>query len=308
MNTADARLHKLAASQHSVVSRKQALSLGLTPRQVERRIQSGALEVAHTGVYRLVGSRRTYEQRLMAACLATGGLVSHRAATALWNLRGIENAPVEITIPLHQRPRLSGVVVHRSGLLLPEHVTRRDGIPVAKPALALFQLAAVAPQLLEGAAEDAIFRKLTSITGLWHVLDQIAGPGARGAGVLRALLTARDPALAPTESKLEDEIVAVLRRFHLPEPTRQHPVSRPNGKPIRLDVAYPEALLDIEGDGLRWHLTTRDMQRDRDRANYLVALGWSILRYTRDDVRHRAAELAERVAELRATRLLRAAS
>ncbi len=303
MNPLDVQLAKLAARQHLVVTRQQALLLGMTRRQVDRRVEAGGLIVVHNGVYRIVGAPETFEQTVMAACLSSGGVASHRAATQLWGLRGVEDSPVEITVQRKQHHDLAGVIVHRSGLLTPADVTRRAGIPVTKPARTVLDLGAVAPHLVEGAAEDALFKRLVNVAGLWHVLDTAGAQGRGGSGVLRQLLITRDPALAPTESVLEDEIYAVLRRFNLPEPARQYPVARPGRKPLRLDIAYPEALLDIEGDGARWHTSTRDIQRDRERTNYLVAHGWGILRFTWDDVRRRAAELAAQVESVRLARL-----
>lgn len=303
MNALDVQLAKLAARQHSVVSRQQALSLGLTRRQLDRRIDAGGVIVVHNGVYRFAGARATFEQAVMAACLSTGGVASHRAAGQLWGLRGVEGAPVEITVARRQHPELDGVIVHRSELLTPADITRRAGIPLTKPARTILDLGAVAPHLVEGAAEDALFQRLVSLAGLWHVLDTAGARGRGGSGVLRQLLRARDPALAPTESALEDAICAVLRRFDLPEPARQYAVARPGRKPLRLDIAYPEALLDIEGDGARWHTSSRDVQRDRKRTNYLVARGWGVLRFNWDDVRGRPAELASQVETVRAARL-----
>lgn len=304
MNSLDVDLSRLAARQHSVVARQQALSLGMTPRQVDLRVDAGMLEILHPSTYRLVGARRTYEQAVMAACLAADGVASHRTAAFLWGLRGVEDPPVEITVPHNRHPRLHGVSVHRSKLLLPNDITHRLAIPVMKPAPTILQLGAVAPELVEGAAEDALFRRLLTVPGLWHVVDTAGARGRDGSGVLRDLLLARDPALAPTESTLEDEIVAVLRRYGLPEPVRQHLVPRPaHGRPYKLDISYPEALLDVEGDGLRWHTSTRDAQRDRERANYLTALGWMILRFTCEHVRRRPAELAAQVEQTRRLRL-----
>lgn len=305
MNPLDVQLAKLAAGQHSVVTRQQALSLGMTARQIDRRVDVGGLIVLHRSTYGLAGSRPTYERALMAACLATGGAASHRAAAHLWGLRGLEEAPVEITVSDRRHPRLHGVTIHRSALAVPAHLTRREGIPLTKPALTILTLGAVAPELVQGAAEDALFKKLLRVEGLWHILGEAGAPGRDGTRVLRRLLLARDPAQAPTESVLE--IVAILSRYGLPEPVRQHRVPRPGRRPLRLDVSYPEALVDIEGDGLRWHTSTEDVRRDRERANYLVANGWVILCFTRDDVRHRPAELAAQVRKVRADRL-RAAS
>lgn len=304
MNPLDVRLSKLAASQHSVITRRQALSLGMTPRQVDFRVHTGGLVVLHPGTYGIVGALRSYEQALMAACLSTGGVASHRAAAGgIWHLRGVEDPPVEITVPRQQCPELHGVIVHRSKRLTPDDITRRAGLPVTKPALTILDLGAVAPELVEGATEDGLFRRLFTVAGLWHALDNAGAQGRGGSGVLRQLLLARDPAQRPTESTLEDEIVSVLRRFGLPEPARQYPVARPGRKPFRLDIAYPEALLDIEGNGLRWHTSMRDVQRDRERANYLTALGWVLLCFTQDDVRRRPAQLASQVADVRSARL-----
>jgi very-short-patch-repair endonuclease len=303
MNPVDVRLAKLAASQHSVVTRQQALSLGMTPRQIDRRLQAGGMIIIHSCVYRVVGAPTSFEQAVLGACLSTGGVASHRTAAYLWGLRGIEDPPVEITVARRHRSHIPGVIIHRSELLTPADITRRAGIPLTKPARTILDLGAVAPQLVEGAAEDARFKRLVTVAGLWHIVDTVGAQGRGGSGVLRQLLIARDPGLAPTESALEDAICAVLRRFNLPEPARQHRVARPGRKPLRLDIAYPEALLDIEGDGERWHSGTRDFQRDRERTNYLVAHGWGILRFTWHDVRHRPAELAAQVEAVRAARL-----
>ncbi len=303
MNPVDVLLSHLAARQHGVVSRMQALSLGLTPRQIDRRLKTGALVLVHCGVYRVAAAPRTYEQALMAACLATGGVASHRGAAKLLTLRGIEVAPVEITVRNRSHRALDGVVVHHAQLLDPRDLAHSVGIPITKPARTLLDLGAVAPGLVQGATEDALVRQMVTIDSLWRAIERTGGRGRRGTAVLRQLLESRDPAQAPTESPLEDEIVEVLRRFGLPDPVRQHEIPRPGRKPLRLDVAYPDVLVDIEGDGLRWHTSTGDAQRDRERANFLVTLGYVILRFTRDDVRRRPAQLAAQVKQVRASRL-----
>jgi very-short-patch-repair endonuclease len=306
MNRLDVLLSRLAARQYGLITRTQALEIGLTPRQIDRRLASGALVLVRCGVYRVVAAPRSFEQALMAACLATGGVASHRAAAALLTLRGIEKPPVEITVAGGSHRALEGVVIHHAQSLRAVDLAKFAGIPMTKPARTLLDLGAVASNLVQGAAEDALFRGMVSVDGLWRVLERSGGRGRRGAAVLRRILEARDPAQAPTESTLEDEIVAVLRRFGLPEPVRQHKVPRPGRKPLRLDIAYPAELVDIEGDGLRWHTSTQDAQRDRERANFLVTLGYVILRFTVDDVRRRPGEVAGQVEKVRAARVRRA--
>lgn len=297
MKPSDVELSLLAARQHGVVTRDQARALGLTPRQVDLRVTAGALVRIHQGVYRLASSRHGFEQGLVAACLATGGVASHRAAAHLLGLRGIESAPLELTVSPRGNHRIQRVRVHRSELH-PADVGRHGPIPVTRPARTLLDLGAVAPRLLEGAVEDALLQGLVTVEGLWRVLDRSGSRGGRGAGPLRRLLETRDPAQAPTESPLEDAVLAILHRFNLPNPVRQHLVHRPGHTPFRLDIAYPDALVDIEVDGLRWHLGAADASRDRERDNFLASLGWAVLRFTSYHVRRQPAQLAARVGQL----------
>ncbi len=97
-------------------------------------------------------------------------------------------------------------------------------------------------------------------------------------------MEARDPATAPTESVLEDRLVAVLRRGGLPEPVRQHRVGG-----VRVDLAYPEAWLAIEADSRVWHAGRGDVQRNSAKRNLLVGLGWRVLHFTWFDVTTRPA-------------------
>lgn len=301
MDVRDLKLSRLAARQNWVVSRAQLLGLGFTARQIEGRVRAKALAGVHRKVYRITSAVRTEEQELMAACLATGGVASHRAAAKRYGLRGIESAPIEITVSTRGTNRLEGVVVHRAPIESRDR-TRIGVLPVTRPALTILGISAVAPDLLEGAVEDALFRGLITAASLRDVLDRWGARGRDGTVALRRLLEARDPEQAPTESALEDQIVAVLRRYGLPEPTRQHKVPRPGRRSLRLDVAYLPEKVNIEGDGMRWHAGTRQAERDRERDNYLVALGWLVLRYTKDQVRRAPVQLAGQVDSVLAAR------
>jgi very-short-patch-repair endonuclease len=93
----------------------------------------------------------------------------------------------------------------------------------------------------------------------------------------------------PTESELEDDLIAVLRCHGLPEPVPQHEV---NGR--RIDAAYPDLELGIEADGVAAHAAKEDVQRNATKANDL--LGWWILHFTWDDIHRRPAYVAAIVA------------
>ena len=90
----------------------------LGPQGIKRWLASSLLVAVHRGVYRLSGVPVTDEQRLLAAVLAAGlgALASHRSAAWLWGILPTHALPIEpeITIPSPRRPRLRGVIVHRS--------------------------------------------------------------------------------------------------------------------------------------------------------------------------------------------------
>ncbi len=265
----------------------------MTSRQIQARVEAGWLVPVHRSVYRLAGSGQASEQALLAACMAAGpsALASHRSAAALWRLRGVADAPTEITATDDRHCRLKGVVVHRTGAVAGIDVSRRRAIPVTTPARTLLDLGAVAPaSVVESALEDALMRRLVTFQLLANTLERLGGPGRNGAGVLRALVEERDPATAPTQSVLEDELFRVLRRAGVPEPVRQYEVAG-----VRLDAAYPALRLGIEADSRIWHGGRLDVQRNSDKANILLAHGWRVLHFTWFDLTRRAAYVVAEV-------------
>ncbi|HEX6596790.1 MAG TPA: hypothetical protein VF045_07635 [Acidimicrobiales bacterium] len=282
--------------QHAVVSHRQLVDVGLTPRQIELRVGQGLLVPVHRGVYRLAGVLPTWQQSAMAACLASGGVVSHRCAAALWELRGCSPTMPEVTVRARRAPELSRVKGHRTTRLDPIDVAERLGIPVTSPARTLFDLGGVVPvERLEPALEDALHRKLVSVAHLERTLARLAARGRDGTSALRTLLACRAPDQAATESPLEDDLIRVLVRAGLPEPARQHWVHLPGGPSFRLDVSYPDRRLAIEAQSMAWHATREDLQRDCDKHNVLLSLGWNVLSFTSHDIRRRPARVAELV-------------
>lgn len=286
----------MAARQHGVVTRRQLEAAGLSPRQTRSRLAGGVLVRVFPGVYRVGGVPESYEQRVMAAVLATGGVASHRSAAALWELRGSERDQVEVTVHARRPPDLAGVVSHRTRQLDPVDVTLRRSIPVTTPGRTLLDLGAVAPEhVVESALEDALHRRLVSRVWLERVLDRTGRHGRDGTAVLRRLVAERSVDQEPTESPIEDEFVRLIRRRGLPEPVRQYWLAPPGVRPVRVDFAYPEARVAIEIQGFVWHAGRADLQRDCEKHNLLVRLGWRLLVFTSDDVRRRPQSVVEAV-------------
>ena len=274
---------RLAVEQHGAISREQAHRLGLSLRAVDRRVASGHWRLIHRGVYSLTAMPASWHGRLMAAVLCGGpsALASHRSAAALWNLDGVEKGAIELSVKAGRRIR--GAIVHRRLPGDDPEVTLREGIPSTEIERTLLDLAAVvSPRRAGLALDDALRRKLTTLDAMWDVLS---GPkGRSGTLVLRKLLDSRDELDAQLESHLEATLLRLLRRHGLPLPVPQHRVVQGNELVARLDFAYPALRLGIEADGYRWHGGRERWKRDLRRENRLKLMGWTLLRFTWEDI------------------------
>lgn len=282
-----ARLLALAARQYGLLTRRQWLDGGLTQRQLEYAVRSGALRAIYRGVYAVVGSRPCFERNVLAACLATGGVASHRYAAHLWKFRKFERPVIEVVVASGHTPKLPGVTVRRTGRLDPSDRTHVGVLPLTSPGRTLLDLVSVTPELVEGALDGALHRRRISLRTIPQVLDR-AGKHHPAYGVLSPLVEARVEGRPPTESELEDDLLALIRRFGLPEPVPQHPY---RGR--RIDFAYPELILGIEANGVKGHAAKEDVQRNAEKANDLVE--WWILYFTYDDVHGAPADVARRI-------------
>lgn len=294
----DAACAQLAATQHGVIGRSQALAKGLSADAIHRRIKRGSWVIAAPRVYRLAGVPTSWLQELKTATMwaGDGSCASHRSAGALLLLDGIKPNIVEISTPGTRQSPGRELIVHRVNLFPPSDLTRISGIPTTNATRTLLDLGAVVDHnLVEIALESALRRGLTSLPRLRWVLAQV-GPGFRGAGVLRKLVTARSPNEPPSESALEVRFFNLLRRSRLPLPIKQFEV-RVNGRVLaRVDFAYPELLLAIEIDGYQFHSGRTAWHEDRVRRNSLTSLGWRVLHVTWHDLIRRSHEI---VAEIR---------
>jgi len=277
---------------------EQALEAGYSLRQIQHRRETRCWEQMHDGVYRVAGVPPSWEQQVLAACLAvgTGAVASHRAAARLWGIDEWRRPLVELSVPSGRQPRIDGVIVHRSRDLGPGVCTIRDGIPVTTPVRTLLDLGAVqGAWAVERSLGVALGRQLVTLAGLRTTLDAVARRGRRGVGVLRMLLDKRSEGDDLSESVLEARMLRLCREQGLRAPVCQHEVRHGTRFVGRIDFAYPADRVAIEVDGYESHSSLDAFRRDRARQNQLVALGWTVLRFTWDDVVHHPGRVAKAV-------------
>jgi very-short-patch-repair endonuclease len=214
-----------------------------------------------------------------ALALSMDGVISHASAAYLYGADVLAlDAPVDVSVPPQRvvtpHPRLR---VRRTRLDAGDTRTL-ERIPVTTPTRTAFDLARN-PDLTEAVVGlDAILRR--GMTDLHLVRSYVEKrrdwPGARRAAT--ALTLTRPLAESPMETRLrlllDPEGLVVQHEVHV------------DGQRYRLDLAYPALKLAIEYDGD--HHRERDRFRaDIRRLNALRAAGWTVLRFTADDVLRR---------------------
>jgi very-short-patch-repair endonuclease len=279
------KLHHLAARQYSAFSAEQAAACDVSADALFRAARRGDVVRLQTSVFAFAGSPETWERSVMAACLAGGhsAVASHRTAGRIWRLTDQSDDTVEITVRRGQRPRLRGVIVHGSADLAARYTTVRRRIPITNPLRTMIDLAAVLkPEAVEDALDAGLaWPSLFSVEAVEATLNQLAGRGRSGAGVLRKVLEERVLGDAVSDSELEKRMGRLLKRAGLPKAVFHYVVCTPAGLFLaEVDFAYPELKLAIEVDGFGAHGTPRAMAKDFVRQNGLVPYGWRVLRFT----------------------------
>jgi len=275
----DSLIAATAAVQHGHITSTQLRAIGLTDEQIKYRTRVGRLVRVHPRVFRIGGTPSTPFGKLRAGTLATDGVASHRSAAWLLGLWDRTPKVVELTIPRPMRWR-SDLVAHRLTDLDPGDLTTVDGIPCTDAARLLVDLGAVCKgSTVEKLFHQVMHEKRADFDEIVARFFRVARRGRSGCGVLRPILERHDPAIAPAESDLEVEMIQILRTYGAPPPTRQHPVEVA-GNAFRLDLAYPERKIALEGDGFGIHIERGTFENDRARQNLLVLHGWLVLRFT----------------------------
>jgi hypothetical protein len=98
--TADRVIARIAGAGHGVIARDELLAAGVSRREIQRRVERGALIRVHRGVYRAGHTAPSREATYLAAVEACGpgSLLAGKAAAHLWgSLRGKPPPPEVLT-------------------------------------------------------------------------------------------------------------------------------------------------------------------------------------------------------------------
>ncbi|HEV3472610.1 MAG TPA: hypothetical protein VG408_05315 [Actinomycetota bacterium] len=151
------------------------------------------------------------------------------------------------------------------------------------PARTLLDIANTASRSdLESALDHCLRLRLTTFLELGCLLGT-ARRGVPGAKALRRAVEERNDDKPIPESVLESRLWRPLQAAGGPAPERQYPVHY-GGTRYRLDFAFPHAKIAIEAQSFMWHNDRSSWEKDLEKSNALVALGWKLIQVTWDDL------------------------
>jgi hypothetical protein len=264
MGALDATVAEFAATRHGVVTRGELLELGMTPRQITRRVAAGRLHRLHREVYAVGHGGVGLHGRWLAAVLACGkgALLSQRSAAALWGMRTTSAPLIDVTVPPGNGHRSKDHIrVHREA----KDGTIHLGIPVTSPRCTLDDLAAAKiPRWQLRKAEE--------------VAQRLGEP-----------VTPQGP-----RSPLEEAFLALCPA---------EPVVNGTIEGLEVDFHWPDARLVVETDGHEHHGTRAAFERDRARDQALIAAGWTVLRFTYRQVLEEPARVRDLMLSVRSRSL-----
>jgi len=169
---------------------------------------------------------------------------------------------------------------HRSGLLEDGDIIVRYEMACTSPLRTVIDLSGPMSVVDPGkVVDDFLRRRVLRLEDLRERVDRLRPAPGRSVATLRKVLAGRLSGYDPGESALEARISRVIDRHGLPRPMSQHRV-RYGNRHYRLDFAWPDRRVYLEGSGFGFHMLAPDLDRDARRQNDLVADGWTPIEIT----------------------------
>ncbi|MBK6870992.1 MAG: DUF559 domain-containing protein [Kineosporiaceae bacterium] len=240
-----------------------------TGHELRRALAAGEVVRAADGIYVLPGLSQA---RIQAA--AGRGVVSHESAAVLWGIELVfPPKTVHVTIPRGARPPVrKGVVFHQRRL--PDTAVRGDVTSLLQTVLDCCESLPF-PQAL--AVADGALRLDPDL------LDQLlVAAGRPGRGRARRAAVARH--VSPLAANpFESAVRGVLIDAGIDGFRPQVVIDTPGGQ-FRVDLADEQRRIVIEADSFSWHGDRAALDRDCRRYDELVRAGWTVLRFSWEQV------------------------
>ena len=295
MTMDDRALAELLARQCSVLTRSQALAVGLNVNRVQYRSRSGGpWQRLLPGVYLTLSGQPTREQLEVAAVLYAGPASVITGVTALrtYDIDCPQTSTVNVLVPERQQRVSAGFVVVRRTRRMPKLVLTNGVCAFALPSRAVADALdsvtrlADARTIVAGAVQQ---RRCT----IHDLRQELAYRRGRGSVLLRQVLAeVADGMRSAPECELGD----LIRESGLPTPY-YNPRLYVNGKFLaQPDAWWPQASVAVEVDSVRWHLLPEDWGRTMARHRQIAAAGIVVLHISPHQLRTERQEVLRDIA------------
>ena len=272
--------------QAGAISVDQARASGLSQRQIDHRVASGEWLAVRRGVYRLSASVPLPETGLWTGLLALGSDALLAEDGALWWWGVTSEVPSCWTFVSSRSSRRgdAGVRVRRA-FVDPRDQHRHRGVRVVSRPWAVLTTAAAWESDETGRGIALIDRAKQTRNVRQRDLEGAfeRHPGCWGSTTIRRLLVRTGDG---AHSELERLAISQLRRAGITGFEPNLTVRLHDGISVEIDIAFPERRIAIELDGYAFHSGAESFRRDVRRGNQLMANGWTVRRFTWDDLLH----------------------
>jgi hypothetical protein len=284
-------LDRLLIQQLDVISRRQALAVGVTDNALRHRLRlGGPWRGLLPGVYMAATGAPTTLQQEMAALLyaGPGSVITGPAALRSHHIRCELTEIVDVLVPAgRQRRDTNFVRLHRTSRM-PARIWEAGPVRYAMPARAVADAVREMTSLrdVRAAVADAVQRDTCTIKTLAAELNQ--GP-AKGSMLFRdALADVADGIRSAAEGDLKD----LLARSRLPMPLFNPSLYDDAGTFIaRPDAWWPAHGIAVEVDSKQWHTSPEDHAKTLARGRRMARYQIVVLRFTPRQIRSQPAEV-----------------
>ncbi len=274
---------ELAASQHGVLSRRQAAELNLDRGRLARAVSRGWLDERYPGIFLVAGAVCSWHQSVMAATMAVGAhaVASHRSAARLHGFDGFADTTiVEVSVSrAHRWRHRDGTIAHHVDALESPDIVQIDGIRCTGLARTLVDLGSVCDEALTvRRALTDVRRRGASLRWVQSTAERLHRSGQRGSGVLlRQLATIPYEGRVP-DSWFEELLARCLADDELGPVIPQLPIRRVDGRIVaRTDIGLPDVKLGLEAHSRHFHFGPEAEPLDEQRDLAAAACGWELL-------------------------------
>jgi hypothetical protein len=278
-------LFRILEEQLDLITRQQALTVGLTKHALGHRLRpGGSWRSLLPGVYLAATGTPTTLQQEMAALLyaGNGSLVTGPAALRCHHIGKLVPDLIDVLVPANRQRHDAGFVrLHRT-TRMPGRIWQAGPIRYVPPPRAVADAVRGMDSLrdVRAVVADAVQRRRCQIGDLAAELAR--GPNTGSALFRVALADVADGIRSTTEADLKDLLV----KARLPMPLFNPSLHAADGTFIaRPDGWWPELGIAIEVDSQEWHLSPQDhadtLARGRRMAKYQIVT----LRFTPKQIR-----------------------